>query len=95
VHDVEAHAPQLRVLQGFWDRPREAAGDSVRRSLRQRGTSSFAFNPWGRSHSDACSGCIVSLTTPSTSPLKESRSVSSRNLELKAASVLVASYFLL
>jgi hypothetical protein len=68
---------------------------SGRCSLGQPGTSSFAPVTWGRSHSEAWAGCIVSLTTPSTSSPKEARSVSSRNLEPKEASVLAASYFLL
>ena len=37
---------------------------------------------------------MVSLTTPSTSSPKESRWVSSRNLELKVARVFLASYYL-
>jgi hypothetical protein len=63
--------------------------------LGQPGPSSFASTASGRNHSEARAGCIVALTTPSTSSLKESRSVSSRNLELKVASVLAASYFFL
>jgi hypothetical protein len=31
----------------------------------------------GRNHSETCAGCIVSLTTPTRSPLKVFRSVSS------------------
>jgi hypothetical protein len=66
----------------------------IRGTLGQPGTSS-ASEVSGRSHSEACVGCMVSLTTPSTSSLRAARSVSSRNWELKAASVLAASYFLL
>jgi hypothetical protein len=49
----------------------------------------------GRSQSETCVGCIVSLTTPTMSPLKVSSYVSSRNRALKAARVFAASYFLL
>jgi hypothetical protein len=78
-----------------WEPPASQAREYLDEcSLGQPGTSSLALVPWRRSHSDACSGWMVSLTTPSTSVLNESRSVSSRNLELKAASVFAASYFL-
>ena len=95
-------------LDGLVARPNEGPGKGsatagtactrapVRGSLVQPGTSSFASALWERSsHKEACSGCIVSRTTPSAAPVKASMSVSSRNLELKAASVLAASYFLL
>jgi hypothetical protein len=49
----------------------------------------------GRNHSETCVGCIVSLTTPTKSSLKASRSVSSRILAEKASRVFLASYFLL
>jgi hypothetical protein len=45
-----------------------------------------------RSHSEACSGCIASLTTSTISPLKESSSVSSLNLAEKISRVFLASY---
>jgi hypothetical protein len=48
-----------------------------------------------RSHSETWAGCIVSLTTPTRSPLSASRSVSSRNWAEKASRVFLASYFLL
>jgi hypothetical protein len=46
----------------------------------------------GRSHKETCSGCIVSLTTPTTSLLRASRSVSSRSLAEKDSRVFAASY---
>jgi hypothetical protein len=46
----------------------------------------------GFSHRETWAGCIVSLTTPMRSPLRESRSVSSRSLEEKASRVFLASY---
>src|SRR5215211_2305792 len=46
----------------------------------------------GRSHSETCAGCIVSLTTPTRSSRKVSRSVSFLSLAEKASSVLAASY---
>jgi hypothetical protein len=49
----------------------------------------------GRNHSETWAGCIVSLTTPTSSPPKASRSVSSRSLAEKASRVFLASYFLL
>ena len=49
----------------------------------------------GRSHRDTCAGCMVSLTTPSRSPLNASRSVSSLSFEEKASRVFCASYLLL
>ncbi len=48
----------------------------------------------GRSHNETCAGCIVSPTTPTTSLVSASRSVSSRNLAEKASKVFAASYFL-
>jgi hypothetical protein len=48
----------------------------------------------GRSHKETCAGCIVSLTTPTRSSLKASRSVSSLSLVEKAFSVFAESYFL-
>ncbi len=49
----------------------------------------------GRNHSETWAGCIVSLTTPTRSPLSASRSVSSRSWAEKASRVFLASYFLL
>src|SRR5215208_3232048 len=48
----------------------------------------------GRSHNVTCTGCIVSLTTPTRSSLKASRSVSSRSVAENASSVFAASYLL-
>src|SRR5215204_4791305 len=48
----------------------------------------------GRSHSETCAGCIVSLTTPTRLPLNASRSVSSLSFAEKASRVFLASYFL-
>ena len=48
----------------------------------------------GRSHSETRAGCIVSLTTPTRSSLKASRSVSSRSLAENVSRVFLASYFL-
>jgi hypothetical protein len=48
----------------------------------------------GRSHGETWAGSIVSLTTPMRSPLKASRSVSSRSLAEKASRVFLASYLL-
>ena len=48
----------------------------------------------GRNHKETCAGCIFSLTTPTSSLLNASKSVSSRSLAEKASSVLLASYFL-
>ena len=47
-----------------------------------------------RSHRETCEGCIVSLTTPTRSSLKVSRSVSFLSLTEKASRVLAASYLL-
>src|SRR5687767_9953992 len=55
-------------------------------------TSSGRRGP-GRSHREAWAGCTVSLTTPTRSSLKASRSVSSLSLAEKAESVFAASYF--
>src|SRR5215208_1510505 len=52
-------------------------------------------SPVGFSHSGACSGCIVWRTTETSSPPSRSRSVSSRSLAEKTASVFAASYLLL
>jgi hypothetical protein len=49
----------------------------------------------GRNHKETYAGCIVSLTTPTRSSLKASRSVSSRSFAEKASRVFLASYFLL
>jgi len=48
----------------------------------------------GLSHKEMWAGCIVSLTTPTSSLLKVSRSVSFRSLAEKASRVFLASYFL-
>src|SRR5829696_7808949 len=48
----------------------------------------------GRNHTGTCAGCIVSLTTPTSSLLRASRSVSSLSLAEKASRVFLASYFL-
>jgi hypothetical protein len=50
--------------------------------------------PGGLNHSEACSGCIVSLTTETSSSLNASRSVSLRSWTEKASRVFLASYFL-
>src|SRR5829696_3812894 len=47
-----------------------------------------------RNHKETCAGCIVSLTTPTKSLLRASRSVSSRSFAENASSVFLASYFL-
>jgi hypothetical protein len=47
-----------------------------------------------RSHSETCSGCIVSLTTVISSAFKPSRSVSLRSLAENPSRVFLASYFL-
>ena len=44
----------------------------------------------GRNHTETWAGCIVSLTTPTRSSLKASRSVSSRSVEEKASRVFLA-----
>src|SRR5215212_5287800 len=49
----------------------------------------------GRNHKETCAGCIVSLTTLTTSLLRASRFVSSRSLDENASNVFLASYFLL
>src|SRR5215213_2885451 len=49
----------------------------------------------GCNHSETWAGCIVSLTTPTRSSLRASRSVSSLSAAEKASRVLAASYFLL
>ena len=63
-------------------------------SFDQPGASSF-FEECvsGRSHKETWAGCIVSLTTPTRSPLRASRSVSSLSLAEKASRVFAASYF--
>src|SRR5215213_4575451 len=55
---------------------------------------SFRAGESGCNHSETCVGCIVSLTTPTRSSLKASRSVSSLSLAEKASRVFLASYFL-
>ena len=67
---------------------------SERGTLGQPGTLSFFEGVSSRSHSDAWAGCIVSLTTPTKSPLKASRSVSSRKWAEKASRVFLVSYLL-
>ena len=47
-----------------------------------------------RSHKRTCAGCTVFLTTPTSSLLSASRSVSSRSFVEKASRVFLASYFL-
>src|SRR5829696_8543217 len=49
----------------------------------------------GRNHSETWAGCIVSLTTPTSSAFSASKSVSSLSLADKASRVFLASYFLL
>ena len=49
----------------------------------------------GRSQSETCAGCIVSLTNPTSSASSTSRSVSSRSMAENASSVFLASYLLL
>jgi hypothetical protein len=49
----------------------------------------------GRSHNETWAGCIVSLTTPTSSSFSASRSVSSLSLTEKSARVFLASYLLL
>src|SRR5688572_30550133 len=51
--------------------------------------------PGGLNHTEACSGCMVSLTTETSSSLNASRSVWLRSWAEKASSVLLVSYFLL
>jgi hypothetical protein len=46
----------------------------------------------GRSHSDTCAGCIVSLTTTTSSVFKASKSVSSLSLAENASRVFLESY---
>ena len=48
----------------------------------------------GRSHNETWEGCIASLTTPTRSSLKASRSVSSLSLAENTSSIFVASYLL-
>ena len=48
----------------------------------------------GRNHTETWAGCIVSLTTPTRSPLNASRSVSSLSFAENASRVFLASYFL-
>src|SRR5919112_1199612 len=50
-------------------------------------------NRSGRNHIETWTGCIVSLTTPTRSSLKASRSVSSLSLAEKVSRVFLASYF--
>src|SRR3712207_3445246 len=66
---------------------------------RHTGRSAYSSCPpfWavsGRSHKETWAGCIVSLTTPTRSSLKASRSVSSLSLAEKASRVMAASYLL-
>jgi hypothetical protein len=63
-------------------------------SFGQPGTLSFFEAVSGRSHSETCAGCMVSLTTPTRSSLKASRSVSFLSVAEKASRVLAASYLL-
>ena len=57
-----------------------------------------ACSPFGavaeRNHKETWAGCIVSLTTPTRSLLRASRSVSSLAWHEKASSVFLASYLL-
>ena len=48
----------------------------------------------GRSQSETWAGCIVSLTTLTSSLFSASRSVSSLSVDEKASRVFLASYFL-
>ena len=48
----------------------------------------------GRNHTETRAGCIVSLTTPTRSPLNASRFVSSRSFIENPSRVFLASYFL-
>jgi hypothetical protein len=48
----------------------------------------------GGSHTDTWAGCIVSLTTPTSSPFNASRSVWSLSLAENASRVFLASYLL-
>ena len=72
-----------------------AANTLLGASFGQPGSLSFFQAVSGRSHSETCAGCIVSLATDTSSSLSAARSVSSRNRALKAARVFLASYFLL
>src|SRR6266571_1845576 len=47
-----------------------------------------------RNQSETCAGCIVSCTTATRCSLNEFKSTSSRNVELKFAMILAASYLL-
>ena len=47
-----------------------------------------------RNHSETWAGCIVSLTTPTSSLFSASRSVSCLSFAENASRVLLASYFL-
>jgi len=48
----------------------------------------------GCNHSEACAGCIVSLTTLTRSSLKALRSVSLRSFAEESSSVFLALYYL-
>src|SRR5215208_7346211 len=67
-------------------------------SLGQRPSPASERSPFcagsGRNHKETCAGCIVSLTTPTSSLFSACRSVSSLSFAEKASSVFLASYFL-
>src|SRR5215211_975455 len=71
---------------------RRRDGRSVGLGAPYSGPSLLLGGSSGRSHSETCAGCIVSLTTPTRSSRKVSRSVSFLSLAEKASSVLAASY---
>ena len=72
--------------------------DTVSASSASGGTYSCVSLPLGggagRSHKETWTGCIVSLTTATSSSLRAPKLVSSRNLAEKPSSVFLASYFL-
>jgi hypothetical protein len=65
---------------------------------RQTSGSYSACSPFGavagRNHKETWAGCIVSLTTPTTSLFSACKSVSSLSFAEKASRVFLASYFL-
>jgi hypothetical protein len=81
------HSPTVPNVFPFlgWCKPKHYGSSAPQRSLTRVS---------GRNHKETWAGCIVSLTTFTSSSLRACRSVSSRSFAEKASRVLAASYFL-
>jgi hypothetical protein len=81
-------------MRGVFSLPPQYVDRGASRCCSQTSGSYSACSPFGavagRNHTDTCAGCIVSLTTPTRSLLRASRSVSLRSLAEKASRVFLA-----